>query len=297
MTESPRQFRIGIALAMLAAVGFASKAIFVKLAYRHGVDAITLLTLRLGYTLPILWLIWLFRREGGAALNWRDRGWLILLGLLGYYFSSLFDFLGLQTISASLERMVLYLYPTLTVLFSAWLTGTPIPRSIWQALPLTYAGIGLVMAPELTRLHGDLSGVLLVVASTVSYALYLTFSPSVIARVGAMRFTELALTVSGLAMMLHYLLTRPLDVLVVQPWPVHGYGLVMALVATVLPIYALAAALRRIGAGRAAVVGSLGPLLTIFMSMGVLDEHFNWLQWSGLVLVMVGVWRVSKYKK
>jgi len=299
MNESPAsQFRIGIVLATLAATGFASKAIFVKLAYQHGVDAITLLTLRLGYTLPILWLVWFFRRSGGqGALNWRDRGWLILLGLLGYYLSSLFDFLGLQTVSASLERMILYLYPTLTVLFSACLTKVAINRRIWQALPLTYAGIALVLAPELAAVHGDFRGVLLIVASTVSYALYLTWSPVVIARVGPMRFTEMALTVSGVAMLVHFLLTRPPVLLVQQPWQVHVYGLVMALLATVLPIYALAGALRRIGSGRAAVVGSFGPLLTIFMSMGVLNEHFNMLQWAGVALVMLGVWRVSSQKK
>ncbi|KAF7600812.1 MAG: EamA family transporter [Candidatus Dactylopiibacterium carminicum] len=295
MQESPAQFRLGITLAILAATGFAAKAIFVKLAYRHGVDAISLLTLRLGYTLPILGIVWLLRGgERGAPLTWRDRGWLILLGLLGYYLSSLFDFLGLQTVSASLERMILYLYPTLTVLFSALLTRTAISRRIWQALPLTYAGIALVMLPEFQAMQADLAGVLLIVASTVCYALYLTWSPAVITRVGAMRFTELALSVSALAMLLHFALTRPISGLAAQPLAVHGWSVLMALLSTVLPIYALAAAMRRIGAGRAAVVGSFGPLLTIMMSMGVLDEHFAPLQWSGVMLVFLGVWLVSR---
>ncbi len=291
---SSAQFRLGIVLAILAATGFASKAIFVKLAYRHGVDAITLLTLRLGYTLPILGAVYLLRGASNSPLSWRDRGWLVLLGLLGYYLSSLFDFLGLQTVSASLERMILYLYPTLTVLFSAMLTRVAISRRIWQALPLTYGGIALVMAPELLALQADLAGVLFIVASTVTYALYLTWSPAVIARVGAMRFTELALSVSALAMLCHFMLSRPASLLVSQDWAVHGYGLSMALLATVLPIYALASAMRRIGASRAAVVGSFGPLLTILMSMSVLDERFTLLQWCGVALVFAGVWQVSR---
>lgn len=287
-------FRSGILLAIIAATGLASKAIFVKLAYRYGVDATTLVTLRLAFTLPILFLVWLLRAEGGAAIASRDWRWILFLGVIGYYLASLLDFLGLQTVSASLERLIMYLYPTLTVLLSAWLLKTPITRRMKQALPLTYLGIGLVLAPDLLAAKADWPGVLLIVGSTVLFAFYLTWSPGVIQRVGAMRFTELALTVSCLAMLGHYLILHPALALIQQPWQVHAYALAMALLATVLPIYAMSAAMARIGSGRTAVVGSFGPILTLFMSMGILDEHLTWLQWGGVVLVMLGVWRVGK---
>lgn len=293
-TTSTHTFRSGILLAIIAATGLASKAIFVKLAYRHGVDATTLVTLRLAFTLPILFLVWLLRAEGGTAIAGRDWRWILFLGVIGYYLASWLDFLGLQTVSASLERLIMYLYPTLTVLLSAWLLKTPITRRMKQALPLTYLGIGLVLAPDLLAARADWPGVLLIVGSTVLFAFYLTWSPGVIRRVGAMRFTELALSVSCIAMLGHYLLLHPAVTLLQQPWQVHAYALAMALVATVLPIYAMSAAMARIGSGRTAVVGSFGPILTLFMSMGILDEHLTWLQWCGVALVMLGVWRVGK---
>ncbi|WP_283147511.1 DMT family transporter [Silvimonas soli] len=298
MSEAPSTapgFRLGMILALTAAVGFASKAIFVKLAYRYPVDAITLLTLRLVLALPMFWLIKLARRDDGPPLAWRDRLWLILLGLLGYYLSSLFDFLGLVTVSASLERLILFLYPTFTVLFSAWFAKTPITRRVGGALVLSYLGMLLVLVPDLRNAHAAWSGILLVFLSTVSYALYLTWSPAVIARIGAMRFTEGALTISAVAMVTHFLVTHPVSALAV-PTPVWIYAAVIALIATVFPIYAMAAAMARIGAPRAAIIGSIGPILTIFLGMLVLDERLTPLQWLGAAVVMAGVLRVSKKK-
>ncbi|GLS05543.1 transporter [Chitiniphilus shinanonensis] len=292
-TAPASAFRMGVALAVFAAVGFASKAIFVKLAYRFHVDAITLLTLRLLLALPFLLLVRLWRRSPASPLAWRDRWWLLLLGLLGYYLSSLLDFLGLVTVSASLERLILMLYPTFTVLLSAWLLKQRLTARVVGALALTYAGMILVLVPDLANARAQWSGVVLVFLSTLSYALYLTWSPAVIARVGAMRFTELALTVSALAMGTHFAATRPLADLL-QPWPVLAYALAIAIVATVLPIYALAGAIGRIGSSRAAIIGSLGPVLTIVLSLGVLDEHLGPIQWLGAAVVIGGVWIVGK---
>ena len=294
MNPSPHAFRSGILLATFAATGLASKAIFAKLAYRHGVDATTLVTLRLAFTLPMLLVVRLVRKELGAPIARRDWGWIVFLGVIGYYLASLLDFIGLQTVSASIERLIMYLYPTLTVLLSAWLMKTPITPRMKQALPLTYLGIALVLAPDLIAARADWFGVGMIVVSTVLFAFYLTWSPAVIGRVGAMRFTELALGASGLAMLLHYLLSHPAGGLIGQAWPVYAYALAMALVATVLPIYAMSAAMARIGSGRTAIVGSFGPVLTIFMGMGLLDERLSLPQWAGVALVMLGVWWVGQ---
>ncbi|HSC79882.1 MAG TPA: DMT family transporter [Chitinolyticbacter sp.] len=289
------QVRTGTVLALAAATGFAAKAVFVKLAYRHGVDAVTLLTLRLIGVLAILALARLWRRPVAEPVSRRDCGWLLMLGLFGYYLASIFDFIGLQTVSASIERLVLYLYPTLTVLLSAWLFSHVITRRMIGALLLTYMGIALVIGADLLHARADPVGLAWIVASTVAYACYLSFSPPVIARVGALRFTELALTISAAAMLVHFALTRPLTALI-QPWPVYLWAGVMALVSTVLPVYLMNVAVQRLGAGRSAVVGSIGPVLTIVMSMGVLGEHLSALQWLGAAVVMAGVALVGRSK-
>jgi drug/metabolite transporter (DMT)-like permease len=289
------RFRFGVILALCAATGFASKAIFVKLAYRYHVDAITLLTLRLALALPMFWLVKLLRREDGPPMTRADRWQLIGLGLAGYYLSSLFDFLGLVTVSASLERLILFLYPTFTVLLSAVFAHHPITRRVAGALVISYTGMLLVLWPELSAAQGTWLGIGQVFLSTLCYAVFLTFSPRVIARVGAMRFTENALTVSAAAMLTHFVLTRPFSALVL-PLPVWAYAAVIALVATVFPIYALAAAMARIGAPRTAIIGSMGPILTIFLGVLILNEHLTPLQWLGTVVVMAGVWRISHKK-
>jgi len=287
-------YHLGLLFAILAACGFAAKAIFAKMAYRYGVDGVTLVTMRLLLVIPLLLFFRLFQRRVTQPLSRLDKGWLILLGLLGYYLSSLFDFLGLETVSASVERMILCLYPTMTVLLSAWLTHTPISRPTRNALLLSYSGMVLVLVPDLQSAQAQWQGVLFIIASTMTYAVYLTLSPPVIQRVGSMRFTELALSVSAGAMMLHFALTRPSSLLLSQPLPVWGYGVAMALFSTVLPLYALSAAMVRIGAGKSAIIGSLGPILTIIMSMQLLDEWLTPLQWCGVVLVLFGIWQVGK---
>ncbi len=287
-------YHLGLLFAILAACGFAAKAIFAKMAYRYGVDGVTLVTMRLLLVIPLLLFFRLFQRRVTQPLSRQDKGWLILLGLLGYYLSSLFDFLGLETVSASVERMILCLYPTMTVLLSAWLTHTPISRPTRNALLLSYSGMVLVLVPDLQSAQAQWQGVLFILASTMTYAVYLTLSPPVIQRVGSMRFTELALSVSAGAMLLHFSLTRPSSQLLSQPLPVWGYGVAMALFSTVLPLYALSAAMVRIGAGKSAIIGSLGPILTIIMSMQLLDEWLTPLQWCGVVLVLFGIWQVGK---
>ena len=287
-------YHLGLLFAILAACGFAAKAIFAKMAYRYGVDGVTLVTMRLLLVIPLLLFFRLFQRRVTQPLSRLDKGWLVLLGLLGYYLSSLFDFLGLETVSASVERMILCLYPTMTVLLSAWLTHTPISRPTRNALLLSYSGMVLVLVPDLQSAQAQWQGVLFIIASTMTYAVYLTLSPPVIQRVGSMRFTELALSVSAGAMMLHFALTRPSSLLLSQPLPVWGYGVAMALFSTVLPLYALSAAMVRIGAGKSAIIGSLGPILTIIMSMQLLDEWLTPLQWCGVVLVLFGIWQVGK---
>ncbi|WP_027469691.1 DMT family transporter [Deefgea rivuli] len=299
MTAPSNSQRIGVMLAAFAATGFAMKGVFIKLVYPYGVDAVTLVLLRLIFTIALLWMIrcWRLARlapnEQETPILAMDKLKLLGLGLLGYYLASILDFIGLQTVSASLERLILCLYPTFTVLLVSWFSGKPIPPRIKRALPLTYLGMILVLAPELTNAHADWVGIGFVVASTLAFALYMAWSPAVIQRVGSMRFTELALTVSGVGILVHWLIAQPLSS-IQQPPAVWAYALVIAIFSTVLPVYAMTNAMKRIGASRTAVIGSFGPVLSIILSMGILNERLSSLQWLGAAVVLGGVYLVSK---
>ena len=283
--------RSGVALALLAAAGFSFKAILVKLAYPYGVDAVTLLALRMAFALPAFLWVGFSASRGAAALSRRDWIAVASLGLLGYYGASILDFAGLKYISAGLERLILFTYPTLTLLFGVLLHGRSITRREMLALVLCYAGIAAAFTHDL-QFAGDASAVWigggLVFASSVSYALYLSGSPGMIGKLGAARFTALAMLISTAATGGHFLATQPLAALV-QPWQIYALGAAMAVFSTVLPVFALSAAIRRVGSGRAALVGMAGPLLTIVFAWLLLDEVISAAQMIGVALVIAGV--------
>ncbi len=287
--------RLGVALAILAALGFSFKAIFVKLAYAVpqavAVDAITLLALRMVFALPVFVWIGVQSSRDAAPLSRRD--WLLLaaLGLLGYYGASLLDFIGLRYITAGLERLILFTYPTLTVLIGVLFMGKALSRREIGALLLSYAGIALAFFHDL-EFAGEtqtvLLGVAFVFASSLSYAVYLSGSASMIQRLGSARFAALATIISTLATLLHFAAAQPLSALV-QPLPVYAYGAGMALFSTVLPVLWQAAAIRRIGPAKSVLIGTLGPVLTIFFGCWLLGEPLSLAQMGGAALVIGGV--------
>ena len=285
----------GAGLALLAALGFSLKAIFVKLAYPYGVDAITLLALRMGFSLPVFLWVGLAHQRAGANLSGGDWGRLFVLGGLGYYGASILDVWGLQFISAGLERLILFTYPTLTILIGVLFQGKPFSKREALAVALCYIGIGFAFMHDLGQ--GDSRrvwiGSALVFGSSVSYALYLAGSGSMIARLGAMRFSALAMLMSSAVTLLHFLSSQPLTAFI-QPLPVYGWGLAMALFATVVPVFAQSAAIRSLGAGRASLFGMVGPLLTIGFGWWLLDESISLAQIVGAALVLIGILQVSR---
>lgn len=293
--------RLGIALAVLAAFGFSFKAIFVKLAYAAApgaapVEAVTLLSLRMVFSLPVFLWVGLAASRSAPPLSRRDWGMLVALGLLGYYASSMLDFLGLQYISAGLERLILFTYPTLTVLIGVLFMGQVLEKRQIGALALSYAGIGLAFAHDL-RIAGDigtvLTGAAFVFGSALTYAMYSAGAEPAIRRLGSARFAALAMLVSTVATQVHFFIAQPLSALV-QPLPVYAYGAAMALFSTVLPIFWQSAAIRRIGAARAVLIGTLGPVLTIFFGWWLLAEPMSLAQIGGAGLVLAGVLLVSR---
>jgi drug/metabolite transporter (DMT)-like permease len=292
--------RLGVALAILAALGFSFKAIFVKLAYAVPqalpVDAVTLLSLRMVFALPVF--IWVAVHSSRAAPPLTRRDWLLLtaLGLLGYYGASILDFIGLRYITAGLERLILFTYPTLTVMIGVLFMGKSLSRREVGALVLSYLGIGLAFFHDL-EFAGESSTVLIgaafVFASSLSYAFYLAGSAPMIQRLGAARFTALAMLVSTLATLLHFVITQPFSALI-QPLPIYAYGVGMALFSTVLPVFWQSAAIRRIGPAKAVLIGTLGPMLTIFFGWWLLGEPLSLAQLAGAGLVLAGVLLVSR---
>jgi len=286
----------GAGLALLAALGFSLKAIFVKLAYPYGVDAITLLALRMGFALPVfMWVGLAEQRRAGANLTSGDWGRLFLLGMLGYYGASILDFWGLQYISAGLERLILFTYPTLTIMIGVLFQGKPFSRREALAVVLCYSGIGFAFIHDLglAEAREVWIGGALVFGSSVSYALYLSGSAPMIGRLGAMRFSALAMLMSSAVTLLHFSLVQPFSAFV-QPLPVYGWGLAMALFATVVPVFAQSAAIRRLGAGRASLFGMVGPMLTIGFGWWLLDESISLAQMAGAALVVAGILIVSR---
>ena len=285
----------GILLALLAAFGFSLKAIFIKLAYPYGVDAITLLALRMGFALPVFLWVGLAGRKAGGSLTRQDWGKLFLLGCLGYYGASILDFWGLEYISAGLERLILFTYPTLTILIGVLFQGKAFTRREGVAIALCYTGIGFAFMHDLNL--GDTRSVLiggaLVFASSVSYAFYLSGSGPMIARLGAMRFAALAMLFSSAVTLIHFLAVQPLTAFI-QPLPVYGWSLAMALFATMIPVFALSAAIRRIGAGPASLFGMVGPILTIGFGWWLLGEPISIEQTIGAIFVVLGILIVSR---
>ena len=285
----------GALLALLAAFGFSLKAIFVKLAYPYGVDAITLLALRMGFSLPVFLWVGLVEQRAGASLSRGDWGRLFLLGCFGYYGASILDFWGLEYISAGLERLILFTYPTLTILIGVLFQGKAFTRREGIAVALCYCGIGFAFMHDLglNNARDVWIGGALVFGSSVSYAIYLSGSAPMIVRLGAMRFTALATLVSSAVTLLHFAATHPMSAFI-QPLPVYGWGLAMALFATIIPVFAQSAAIRRLGAGRSSLFSMVGPLLTIGFGWWLLNESISLAQMVGAALVLLGVLIVSR---
>ncbi|MGZ4959089.1 MAG: DMT family transporter [Methylomonas sp.] len=289
--SSKRSAVLGFGLAALASICFSTKAILVKLAYYEPIDATTLLTLRMLFAAPFFLIIALHHagQRHLPPLLGKDYLAVLVLGLLGYYLSSLFDFIGLQYITAGLERLILFLYPTFVVVISALLLGKAFGRKEIVALVLSYAGIGVVFSNEL-NIHSEhlLLGAGFVLASTLTYAAYLIGTGETIARIGASRFTAYAMLVACVATVLQFVATHPPEALLLS-MRVYQLSLVMAIVATVLPVFMLSASIRLIGSGHASLIGSIGPVSTLFLASVFLGEQMTIQQIGGAALVMAGV--------
>ena len=291
------KFSSGLLLAAAGSIAFSGKAIIVKLAYRQGVDPITLVMLRMLFALPffIAMAWWASRHQ--APLTRNDCLGVLGLGFSGYYLSSFLDFLGLQYISASFERLILYLNPTLVLVLGWVLYKRKITYRQGMAMAVSYSGVLLVFGHEISLVGDNIAlGAILVFGSAISYALYLTYSGQLVQRLGSLRLAGLATTVACFFCILQFVLLKPVAALNVVP-EVIWLSMLNATVCTVLPVLMIMMAIERIGPGLTSQIGMIGPLSTLTMGAFFLNETFNLWILMGTVLVLGGVFWVTKAPK
>lgn len=292
----------GLLLASAGSIAFSGKAIIVKLAYRHGVDAVTLIMYRMLFALPLFLALawWATYRQGGERqppLTRRDWLGILGLGVTGYYLASFLDFWGLSYISASLERLILYLNPTLVLLLGWIVYGRRIRGLQALAMAVSYAGVLLVFGHEADFAGaGAVLGALLVFGSAVSYAIYLVYSGELVKRLGSMRLVGLATSVACVLCLLQFVLLRPMAAAQVAP-EVIWLSVLNATVCTFAPVIMVMMAIERIGAGLAAQTGMIGPMSTIAMGVLILGEPFTGWIVAGTVLVVSGVFIVTRFAR
>jgi drug/metabolite transporter (DMT)-like permease len=295
--DMQRNIRMGLAAAVAASALFSAKSVFYKLCFRYGTPPVVLQTLRALFSLPFF--VWPFaahlagRTGRGRAPAIKDVLILASLGFSGFYLASLLDMLGLQYVSAGTERLILYVYPTLVILFSALIFRKPVPRALYGPLALSYLGIAVSFGGE-AAVGGSRStyGGCLVFGSAICYALFLVWQGKLVHRYGPRFFAAGCMLFSFVAYFVKFLFTNP-DSALAHPRPVLWMAAFTAVFCNVAPTYLFAYAVKLAGAGPTSVAGTVGPVSTLLLSSWLLGENPGWAQFLGLGLVVAGALRLS----
>ncbi|MGE0587242.1 MAG: DMT family transporter [Cyclobacteriaceae bacterium] len=285
----------GILITMLGSICFSAKAIFVKLAYvETAIDAVSLLALRMIFSIPFFLGSALITSSKKDNVKFTTRQWvyIALIGCLGYYISSLLDFLGLLYISAGMERLILFMYPTLVVLMSSIIFKEKISTRQWVALVLTYAGLVTAFLGEVSlgasSEENFYLGCFLVFACAVTFAAYVVGSGKLIPMVGPVKFNSYAMSFAAIGVLLHYFFTSNQSLLHLDE-EVYIFSFLMAIISTVIPSYLRSEGIKRIGSENSAIVTSIGPASTIIQANIFLGEPIFALQIVGTLLILGGV--------
>ena len=295
----------GFLWAVLGTILFSTKAILIKLCFKStNIDASSLLMLRMLFSLPFyaiaMW--YFFANQQIKKVKASTYFAACLIGILGYYMSSLFDFIGLQYVSASIERIILFIYPTLAVLLNLFIFKVAITKRQWLAILITYLGIGLAYWGELNQIPDTkmfFFGTWMILLCAVTYAFYLVGSGKIIPKIGAPQFTSLSMLAASLGIFIHYYVKHGQDITSIIDMPILNtsslyYVIGLALISTVIPSFLMSGGMKRIGSNDLAIITSIGPVSTLFQARWVLNEAFSWEQILGTVFVLVGVMLVKK---
>jgi drug/metabolite transporter (DMT)-like permease len=287
-----QRYLYGILLAGIGSVLFSGKAVLIKLAFADGANAETLIALRMVMAFPIFWGIywWYSRRKPMNPLIWSDRFKLIGLGFLGFFLSSYVDFLGLQYISVGLERIILYLTPTIVLLISYFVLQKSISRLQWYALVVGYLGVIIVFIQDASSSGVSAwLGMILVFLSACLYAVYMIGAGEMVKRIGSVRLVVYASSASTVFSLIQSLMYSPTALFEQLP-QIYWLSLINASVCTAIPMLMIMVAINRIGSPLVAQAGMLGPVSTIFMGYVFLSEPITWTQISGMALVIAAMW-------
>jgi drug/metabolite transporter (DMT)-like permease len=292
-------FITGVILSLLGAICFSTKAIFVKLAYREtAVDAVTLLALRMIFSLPFFavsawWVTLKSSNVKFTAKQWIAVG---LIGCLGYYISSLLDFIGLQYVTAGIERLILFAYPTMVLLMSALIFKVNINRAQWIALVITYVGLLIAFWGEVSFVGKSTQfylGAGSIFICAITYAMYIVGSGRIIPAVGATKFNSYAMSFAALAVIIHFIIVNDHSLLFLD-FEIYAYSFLMAIIGTVIPSYLVTQGINRVGSDNTAIIGSVGPVSTIVQAYFFLNEPIHLMQLSGTVLILTGILIISR---
>ena len=267
----------GFLVTLSGAIFFSTKAIFVKLAFQSThVDALTLLSLRMLFSLPFYLIIGFFAWKKEGIQHITRTQWLLILvmGIFGYYFSSLFDFIGLQFVSAGLERLILFLYPTFAVLINTYFFKTKLSNVQIIALILTYAGIGIAYWGEmkLDTTHPNFYyGSFMIFLCAITYSFYLVGTGRIVPKVGTTHYTVYAMLFATAGIFIHFLITKNISSIHFTSTLIN-YSVALAIVATVLPSFMMSYGMKHIGSNNVAIITSVGPVSTILQAHFFLEE-------------------------
>ncbi|GAB1858640.1 DMT family transporter [Flavobacteriaceae bacterium MHTCC 0001] len=293
-----KRFWLGTFIGVLGIVLFSSKAVMVKLAYQYNVDAMSMLLLRMVFSFPFYIVIAFMYSNSNSTTKKtsKDWLWLVFFGVVGYYLASYFDFVGLTYIKASLERIILFIYPTIVLLLNKLFLKQKITNPQIMAIILTYIGVVVAFADEV-NISGDntILGGALIVLSALTYASYLVGSGWLIPKYGVMQFTAYAMLVSCICVFVHYSIINRVGLFGFE-WQVYALGFLIAVFATVIPSFLVSAAIKMISSSNFAIIAGIGPISTIVLAAIFLEEQLTLLQLLGALVVIVGILFISLKK-
>ncbi|WP_298521078.1 DMT family transporter [uncultured Kordia sp.] len=297
--KSNSAFLYGVCIGIIGIILFSSKAVMVKLIYNYEVNSLDALLLRMLFSFPIYLIIaYLYRnKENPIATTHKDYVWILMFGFVGYYLASLFDFIGLTYIKASLERIILFLYPTIVLLLNRFFLKTKISSKQLLAISVTYIGIIIAFGQEV-QFSGTETyiGGAFILLSAFTYASYLVGSGWLIPKFGVVKFTAYVMLVSCICVFIHYGIAGSFDILNF-PWQVYLLGFLIAVFATVIPSFLVSESIKHISSSNFAIIAAIGPISTIILAVIFLGEQLSLLQYFGALIVILGIVLINLKKK